>query len=101
MDRRLQLQSLLETILETDQVHFQPPPNVRMQYPAIVYNYDFETKEFADNLPYFQQDRYEVTVIDRNPDTDLRRKVSALPMCSFSRAFVSDNLNHYVYSLNF
>ncbi len=45
--------------------------------------------------------RYQVTVIDRNPDTELPDKVVELPMSEFSRAFMADNLNHYVINLFF
>jgi hypothetical protein len=42
-----------------------------------------------------------VTVIDRNPDSDLRLKVAYLPTSRFSRFFVADNLNHDVFTLFF
>jgi len=42
-----------------------------------------------------------VTVIDRNPDSDLPGKVAELPMCTFNRFFTADNLNHDVYTIFF
>jgi hypothetical protein len=96
---RLQLQQLLEDILGSRNVYFQPPPNVVMQFPAIVYRRDNARTEYADNNPYQNTKRYQVTVIDRNPDSDIPDKVARLPMCSYNRFFVVDNLNHDVFNL--
>ena len=42
MARRLELQNLLANLLGTNNVYFQPPPTVQMEYPAIVYHRDYE-----------------------------------------------------------
>lgn len=99
MASRLQLQSLLETI--TEHVYFQPPVNIQMQYPCIVYVRDNSISEFADNQLYIHTKRYQVTVIDRNPDSDLPDTVERFPLCSLTRSFAADNLNHYVFNLYF
>lgn len=97
--RRLDLQTLLEAF--SDNVYFQPPASVQMKYPCIVYNRDEAVTKFAGNAPYRYTKRYQVTIIDRNPDSDIPAKVAALPMCIFNRFFVADNLNHDVYNLYF
>lgn len=99
MDKRLQLQGLLESILGSGNVYFQPPANVQMNYPAIVYMRDYAVSEFAGNATYRHTKRYMVTVIDRNPDSEIPDKVATLPMCIFSRHYAADNLNHDTYSL--
>lgn len=96
---RLQLQVLLEAI--TPNVYFQPPATIKMQYPCIVYSRDYAQELFASNAKYRRTKRYQVTVIDRNPDSDIPDKVAALPLCSTSTAFVVDNLHHDVFSLFF
>ncbi len=101
MDQRLKLQELLEEILGTRNVYFQPPANVKMNYPAIVYQRDALDSKFAGNRPYSLTKRYEVTIIDRDPDSSIPDRVAALPLSSFSRHFVVDNLNHDVYTLYF
>lgn len=101
MAPRLELQTLLEEILGGGNVYFQPPPNVQMQFPCIVYKRDDARTEFADNNPYSYTKRYQVTVIDRNPDSDIPDKVAALPMCIFNRWFAGDNLHHDVFNLYF
>jgi hypothetical protein len=97
---RLDLQTLLET-MGTPNVYFQPPTNVKMVYPAIVYNRDYAKSEFADNSPYSNTKRYQVTVIDQDPDSVIPDKIELLPLCLFLRFFVADDLNHYVFSLYF
>jgi hypothetical protein len=99
MAPRLELQTLLETITPT--VYFQPPANVSLTYPCIVYKRDAARTEFADNEPYARKIRYQVTVIDKNPDSTLPDQVAALPMCLFDRFYTADNLNHDVFNIFF
>jgi hypothetical protein len=101
MAQRLQLQAILESALGGSQVYFQPPANIQMQYPCIVYKRDLAITQFASNNPYRYTKRYMVTVIDRNPDSSIPDKVAALPMCTFNRFFTADNLNHDVFNLYF
>lgn len=101
MDRRLQLQSLLEEILGSRNVYFQPPANVQMQYPAIVYKHDNSETKFAGNLPYSYDKRYQVTVMDRNPDSEIPDRIARLPKCTYDRFYAVDNLNHDVFNLFF
>lgn len=92
---------LLETLLGTRNVYFQPPASFKMNYPCIVYQRDYQDNKFANNNPYSQTKRYAVTVIDRNPDSEIPDKVAALPLCAFTRHFTADTLNHDVYNLYF
>lgn len=97
MGQRLDLQTLLETL--TPNVYFQPPDNLQIQYPCIVYQRYIATTEFADNIPYKYNQRYQVTVIDRNPDSLIVGKVAALPKCIKNRFYVVSNLNHDVFNM--
>lgn len=101
MAPRLDLQTLLRDLLESDNVYFQPPPTVQLVYPCIIYKRDSAVTEFADNDPYQVRTRYQVTVIDRDPDSLIPGKVAQLPMCLFNRFYTADNLNHDVYNLFF
>lgn len=101
MAQRLELQTLLVNLLGSENVYFQPPPSVNMQYPCIVYNRDDINTIYADNRPYKNKKRYQVTVIDPNPDSTIHEKVGALPLCAYDRFFTADNLNHDVYNLFF
>lgn len=99
MGSRLELQAILKTLC--DNVYFQPPANVSMQYPCIVYARDSAVTQFAANSPYRYTKRYQVTIIDRDPDSPIPDKVAQLPMCTFQRFYTADNLNHDVFGLYF
>lgn len=99
MALRLELQSLLEEL--TDHVYFQPPANIQMLYPCIIYSRDGSSSDHADNELYRHAKRYQITVVDRDPDTELADQVEALRYVSFVRFFAADDLNHYVFTLFF
>jgi hypothetical protein len=97
MAPRLDLQAILVDI--TPKVYFQPPPSVQMEYPCIVYQRDAASTKFADNAPYTYAQRYQVTLIDRNPDSALLSAIKDLPMCDYDRGFATEGLNHDVFVL--
>ena len=101
MGSRLSLQGILEELLGSDHVYFQPPEDLKMTYPAIVYNLDDYYTLHADNQVYRKKRKYEVTAIYRNPDDDLPDKLADLVLCNFQRQFISENLIHDVYNLYF
>lgn len=99
MDKRLELQTMLEEILGSRNVYFQPPANVHMKYPAIVYTRSNIRNNFAGNDVYKQSFFYEVTVIDYDPDSAIVKAISKLPKIRYDRHFTSDNLNHDVFTI--
>jgi hypothetical protein len=93
-----------ELVEVTPNVYFQPPSNSTMQilqYPCIVYQRDFSQVDFADDIPYKGSKRYQLTVIDRNPDSDIPDVIEAMRYCAFSRFLVADDLNHFIFRLYF
>lgn len=96
---RISLQCLLEDLLGSNNVYFQPPEGFKMRYPCIVYQKSDEYYRHADDIRYHNRTRYEITVIDCNPDSCIPKKVSQLKYCRFDRVFVSDNMYHNVYSI--
>lgn len=99
MGSRFELQDLLENILGSRNVYFQPPASVHIDYDAIVYSRKNIENTFANNSVYKQNDAYEIIAIYEDPDSDLPRKLSKLPMCSFDRHYTADNLNHDAFTL--
>lgn len=97
--RSQELQAVFEEILGSRNVYYNPPASVRMSYPAIVFGRSRIEKKSANNTTYMQNHRYEVTVIDGNPDCEYISEILKLPLCSFDRHFVSDNLHHNVFTL--
>jgi hypothetical protein len=101
MAPRLNLQTLLESILGSRNVYFQAPPSTGMIYPCIIYKLDSVDTKYAGNRPYSHKDRYSVTIIDRNPDSDTPKKIAELPTAKFVSRFVADSLNQTIYNLYF
>ena len=99
MADRLDLQSELEKLLGNRNVYYQPPVNLSMNYPAIRYTKTDISTNFADDKVYTKRNSYELIVIDRDPDNPVIDKLLEFPYCSFNRHYVSDNLNHDVFTL--
>lgn len=99
--RRVALQAVLESVLGSQYVYFQPPPNVQMVYPCIVYKRDNADTSFAGDRPYRYEQRYQVTFISRDPDELTPLKIAALPQCVNVRHYTVKNLNHDVFTLYF
>lgn len=100
MGTRLEFQDLLAGLDDSVNVYFQPPPEFQMSYPAIVYNRYWKQIQYADNSPYFGMTRYQVTVIDADPDSPLPDKIAGLPLATYVRHYTTEGLNHdvlYVY----
>ena len=49
-----------------------------MQYPCIVYSRDRKDEKFADDRLYNKTMCYRVTIIDRDPDSEVPEKVAEL-----------------------
>ena len=96
---RQKIHDLLVEALGSEHVYFQPPENLRMKYPAIVYSMADVDKSYADNSSYIATMGYEIIVIDRDPDSDVVKRVACLPLCRFDRSYAADGLNHSVFTM--
>jgi len=99
--RRTELQNLLEETLRSQNVYFQPPPNLQLKYPCIVYSRDRNWDIWADDKKYLFYKGYSMIYITKTPDDPRVDRLELLPMCSFDRYYVSDNLNHYAFTIYF
>lgn len=99
MANRLELHQEFTDILGTEYAYFQPPKSVKMNYPAIRYSLKRLENTHANNQVYRQETAYDVIVIDEDPESEVAKKVSLMPMCTFDRFYTSDNLNHFVFTL--
>lgn len=94
---RMKVSEMLNDICS--HVYYQPPESKKLDYPCIIYQRKSGDTLFADDIPYTFTMCYTVTVIDKDPDSELPDMVAALPMCKMDRCFTSDNLNHSVFTL--
>lgn len=99
MDRRLSLQETLVNILGSNNVYFQPPETIKLQYPCIIYERSNIDKQYADNRAYVSMVRYSLTLITRSPESNLVKAILELPYCTYDRYYAADTLNHDVFTL--
>lgn len=99
MADRLELQSLLEKLLESENVYYRAPESKKMSYPAIKYSKQTIRSTYANNGKYSMKDCYQLIVISRTPDHPVIKKLLALPYCSYDRHYIADNLNHDVLTI--
>lgn len=102
---RLKLHDELIDILGTrgqpvSRVYYQPPESYKMEYPCIRYSMPGVNVTRANNGVYLVVNKYEITVMDYDLDSDIWKKImSHFPMCSFDRAYTSNNLYHTTLTL--
>ena len=102
MDPRPKLQQTLKALFDRNpHVYHNGPGKGSMVYPCIVYKLTSYPDKYADNEAYLMHRQYQLTVIDTDPDSELRERVAQMKWCRFARAFVSDNLHHFVFNLYF
>lgn len=94
MGTRMDLQVLLETLLGSTNVYYQPPETLKMNYPAIIYSKSRIDTKKADDSTYLKNTRYNIIVVDKKPDNPVIDKLLALQYCSYDRHYPSDKLNH-------
>lgn len=101
IDLQQELQSLIGQRADGKQnVYFQPPESIKLNYPCIVYTRGTGDTKYAEDRPYKFTNRYILTFITTDPDASLIEKLAmAFKMISHVRYFVSDNLYHSVYEL--
>lgn len=97
LSRRKELNDKLKELLGSNNVYFQPGPNVVMSYPCIVYERDNASVMPADNMKFNWMQRYQVTYMDNDPDSDVIDKLMAFPYSSQQQHFATSGLNHDVF----
>ena len=99
LDNRLLLHEELCSVLGSRNVYFQPPENMKLKYPAIIYSRSDIDQLHANNNSYIRNHAYQIILVDPDPDSETVESILDLPMCRFDRHYVSDNLNHDVFTI--
>lgn len=81
-------------------VYFQPPSNIKMIYPCIVYNKTGRSRHFADDVIYLSQQEYQIMVIETNPDSAVADAIELhFQHCAINQYYTVDNLYHTTLNL--
>ena len=99
MADRLELHSVLQELLGSSNVYYQPPESIKMQYDAIRYSKKTIDSKYANDRKYSMIGCYEIIVISRLPDNPVIKKLLSLPYCSYDRHYIADNLHHDVLTI--
>lgn len=98
---RLEIQSIFENMLGSRNVYYQPPASIKINYPAIIYSLESMTNDHASNGVYLTKKAYKVIYVDSNPDNEMVSVLNNVIHSTFNSHYVSDNLNHYAYTIYF
>lgn len=99
MRSRLDLQTLLESIVGKGHVYFQPPESVKLTFPCIVYNLSGYENQNADDMKYLSNKKYDVLYITKKPDDPVIDQIEGLKGVRFNRWYANDAINHYSYTI--
>ena len=99
MASRLNLQKLLESVLGSRNVYFQPPETIKLSYPCLIYERGRGVPFHANDDLYDYRKSYLITVIDKDPDSVIPDKLEELRYCTMDRYYEADNLNHWIFTI--
>ena len=99
MARRLNLHKEFKN-LGFKNVYFQPPENVKLKFPALIYKLNRMDISHANDRPYAIRDRYNVLYITKTPDDEMVEKLAwAFSTITNNTNYISDTLYHYSFDL--
>ena len=93
------LQEIFQNLFDGGHVYYQPPDGLMMRYPAIRFKKSDIEVDYANNKMYTRKTRYEIIVIDTEPDNPVIEKLLNLQYCSYDRWYAADGLNHDVLTI--
>lgn len=105
MDQQL-WEKLREIMMEATGIpncYYDPPENIQMKYPCIVFHLSGDDCLYADNKTYFHTFRWTATIMDRYSTTQERyiREMEEKCRASLDRMFVNDGIHHTVFTINY
>lgn len=96
---RVKLHHMLEDILGSKNVYYDPPESFKLKYPCIVYYLEGFYDLPADNLTYRRMRRYNMTYITTDSEDPVAEKLADIRYCTLSRPFAVSDLFHFAYVL--
>lgn len=97
---RIEFRNELQRVMGANKLYFQPPDGTKLMYPCCIYKLQSIETRHADDTIYRRYKCYSVTIIDPHPDSEFPDKIlDIFEYSKFDRMFVTDNLNHYVFTI--
>lgn len=101
--RRYHLQDLLEGILDSDRVYFEPGTNITLTPPYIEYEQQEDKTLRADDKVYCYKETYYVTYVTTEPDiTSLKTKMyDTFDAVDYNGRQLISNMYHHRFRIQF
>lgn len=99
-NKRLELAIKLEDFCPN--CYYQPPSDITMKYPCIIYNKDTPLQSNANDFNYISIDKYILTIVEYKADTGVAEKIrDAFRTARISQKYIADRLHHTKIELYF
>lgn len=102
-DNRLDFHNKLENVWKdlslSGKTYFQPPSNIKLEYPCMIYEPSMIENRNANNEPYKRVFRYSVKVISKSPLHPVIDRLLDFNYSTYDRHYVADGLNHDVFTI--
>lgn len=89
---------LLQKAVNHNRVYFQPPENLKIGYPAVVFHLSKVKLDHADDVPYKGAREYSVTLISKEPEPEVLDEILKIPYTTLDTTYISDGMNHFVFT---
>lgn len=78
-------------------LYFEPPASMRIDYPCVIYEFAYPDTTRADNTSYLNKQKFQVSVITKQADTDAHYAiVKTIDNSRFRDIRVEDGLYHFI-----
>lgn len=86
--------------VDAKKAYFQPPSNLTLEYPCLVYYKKPRYTDRANNKIYTSMNYYSVTFITKNPDSLLPEMLEEeFQHAKIVNGFTQDNLHHTILNI--
>lgn len=92
------LLDLLKKAVDHNRVYFQPPENLKIGYPAVIFHLSKIKLDHADDVPYKGAREYSVTLISKEPEPEALDELLKIPYTTLDTTYTADGMNHFVFT---
>lgn len=90
---------LLQKAVDHNRVYFQPPENLKIGYPAVIFHLSKVKLDHADDVPYKGAREYSVTLITKEPEPEVLDEILKIPYATLDTTYIADGMNHFVFTI--
>lgn len=82
---------------EDERVYYNPPANIHLKYPCIIYReVDIKSKNASDRRYHISKE-YSVMVVTKARDSNIHEEIlDEIPYSNYNMSYIQDNMNHTI-----